>query len=355
MDIEFTPDSDINTDEVLSKIRKYNNFKDTTTFKNEDYYLINDTTSKSLNIPDSVKLIGILSLDNFNLYVWLEKKNNILLCGLHNTPSKSWYKIKKEQDIKILCDFFNTSDKIYYNTQRFYINTNYDFNTIINFYKDSPYILNHIYIDERDESDKIDNDKLTKLDIANIYTLILKSNCNEFYLYSKYSKSKIRFEDNNGFIIIEINYNHLKLRNRYDPFDKFLPSDVSLLLLPFELQSMNDILNKNEIKIIEIDICVLIAKDKKNLSKLKTKLLEIKKNVDEDISEYIDTVIDRIKSDEIFIQIENDGIFKSFENSVDILLKTVFERFTENKSENFTYINDILKYKVNNIFYSKLL
>jgi hypothetical protein len=118
---------------------------------------------------------------------------------------------------------------------------------------------------------------------------------------------------------------------------------------------MNDILNKNEIKIIEIDICVLIAKDKKNLSKLKTKLLEIKKNVDEDISEYIDTVIDRIKSDEIFIQIENDGIFKSFENSVDILLKTVFERFTENKSENFTYINDILKYKVNNIFYSKLL
>ena len=52
---------------------------------------------------------------------------------------------------------------------------------------------------------------------------------------------------------------------------------------------------------------------------------------------------------------ENDGIFRSFENSVDILLKTVYERFNENKCQDFTYINEILKYKVNNIFYSKLL
>ena len=66
-------------------------------------------------------------------------------------------------------------------------------------------------------------------------------------------------------------------------------------------------------------------------------------------------MIDRIKSDEIFINMENDGVFKSFENSVDILIKTVFERFNENKSQDFSYINEILKYKVNNIFYSKLL
>jgi hypothetical protein len=98
-----------------------------------------------------------------------------------------------------------------------------------------------------------------------------------------------------------------------------------------------------------------LAKDKKNLSKLKTKLIDIKKSQNEEISNYINTVIDRIKSDEIFLQIESDGIFKSFENSVDILIKTVFERFNENKSQDFTYINEILKYKVNNIFYSKLL
>ena len=355
MDIEFTPDSDTNIDDLISKIKKYDNFCNGEQFKNDEYYILNDTTSKTLNIPDNVKLYGVLIMDNFNLYLWIEKKNNILLCATHNTPSKSWYKIKKESDIKILIDFYKSREKVYYNTHRFYLNTSYDFNTLINYFKDSPYIYNHIYLDERDESCKIDNDKLTKLDIANIYTLILKSNCSEFYLYSKYSNSKIRFENHNGFIICELNYNQIKLRNRYDPFDKFMPSDISLLMNQFELKSINDILNSEEIKIIEIDICVLLAKDKKNLSKLKSKLLEIKKLQTEQVCEYIDTVIYRIKSDETFIQIESDGIFKSFENSVDILIKTVFERFNENKSQDFTYINEILKYKVNNIFYSKLL
>jgi hypothetical protein len=355
MDIEFTPDSDSNIDDILNRIKKYDNFVDISNIKQEDYFNLNDVNSKILNIPDSVKLYGFIKLERFNLYLWIEKKNNILLCGLHNSPSKSWYKIKKEQDIKILIDFFKNKDKVYYNSNRFYINTTYDFSTLINYFKDSIYILNHIYLDERDESDKIDNDKLTKLDIANIYSLILKSNCNEFYLYTKYSNSKIKFENHNGFIICELNYNQIKLRNRYDPFDKFLPCDISLILNQFELKSINDILDKEEIKIYEIDICVLLAKDKKNLSKLKIKLNEIKKSQTEEISEYIGNVLDRIKSDEIFINIENDGVFKSFENSVDILIKTVFERFNENKSQDFAYINEILKYKVNNIFYSKLL
>ena len=358
MDIEFTPDSDTNIDDLLSNIKKYDNFRNTEMFKNDEYFILNDVTSKTSNIPDNIKLWGILLLEYFNLYLWIEKKNNILLCGLHNTSSKSWYKIKKESDIKILIDFFKNRDKIYYNTHRFYLNSNHDFNTLINYFKDSPYIINHIYLDERDESDKIDkidNDRLTKLDIANIYSLIFKSNCNEFYLYSKYSNSKIRFENHNGFIICELNYNHIKLRNRYDPFDKFMPSDISLLVNQFELKSINDLLNNKEIKIIEIDICVLLTKDKKNLSKLKSKLIEIKKIQNVQICQYIDTVIDRIKSDEIYIQIDSDGIFKSFENSVDILIKTVFERFNENSSQDFTYINEILKHKVNNIFYSKLL
>ena len=337
MDIEFTPDSDTNIDDILIRIKKYDNFVDTTNIKQEDYFNLNDINSRILNIPDSVKLYGFLKLERFNLYLWIENKNNILLCGLHNTPSKSWYKIKRESDIKILIDFFKNKDKVYYNFNRFYINTTYDFSTLINYFKDSPYIFNHIYLDERDESDKIINDKLTKLDIANIYSLILKSNSNEFYLYTKYSNSKIKFENHNGFIICELNYNQIKLRNRFDPFDKFLPCDISLILNQFELKSINDILDKEEIKIFEIDICVLLAKDKKNLSKLKTKLNEIKKNQNEEISEYIDNVIDRIKSDEIFINIENDGVFKSFENSVDILIKTVFERFNENKSQGKDY------------------
>ena len=287
MDIEFTSDSESNIDGILNKLKDYDNFINSDNLKIEDYYNLNDGNRQSLNIPDSVKLYGIMILDIFNLYFWIEKKNNFLLCGLHNTPSKSWYKIKKESDIKILYEFFKNRDKIYYNTYRFFIPTNYDFLTLINYFRDSPYVYNHLYLDERDESDKIDNDKLTKLDIANIYSFILKSNCNEFYFYTKFSNSKIKCENHNGFIICEINYNHLKLRNRYDPFDKFLPSDISLILLPFELKSINDILEKHELKIFEIDICVLLAKDKKNLLKLKNKLNDIKKLQDIDIIEYI--------------------------------------------------------------------
>ena len=79
MDIEFTPDSDTNIDDILIRIKKYDNFVDTTNIKQEDYFNLNDINSRILNIPDSVKLYGFLKLERFNLYLWIENKNNILL------------------------------------------------------------------------------------------------------------------------------------------------------------------------------------------------------------------------------------------------------------------------------------
>jgi hypothetical protein len=336
-------------DDLLNKIKGYNNFININFDKNI-YCLINNQ-----NIPENVILFGIINAEPFDFYIWHEQKNNIILCGLKNLPIKSWYKIKKESELKLLIDFFKNRDKIYYNSNRYYLNSNIDFITLINYLRDSEYINKNIFIDEKDETNKIDENKLTNIDIANQYTQILKLNSDEIYLYTKYSNSKLRFENHNGYIICELNYNHIKLRNRYDPDDKFMPFDISMLLYQFELRNINNILKSDILKMEEIDICVLLAKDKKNLSKLKTKLNEIKKNQNDDIKNYIDNVIDRIKSDEIFVQIENDGVFRSFDNSVDILIKTVYERFTENKSDDFAYINEILKYKVNNIFYSKLL
>jgi hypothetical protein len=349
MDIELTPDSsDNNIDELINKIKSHNQFRELNILY-ENYNLIS-----TIKISDNIKLIGLIKSEPYDLFLWLETKNNILLVGLQNMPIKSWYKIKKDSDIKLLIDYFYNRDKIYYNIHRFYLICNCDFTTLLNYVKNSEYTNKQIFLDERDEVDKINNDKFSELDNANLSTLLTKSEIDEFYIYTKYSNSKLRFENHKGFIIIELNYNQIKIRNRYDPFDKFLPIDISLLLNTFEIKSINDILDKKDLTPFEIDICVLLAKDKKNLNKLKTKLSETKKT-HEGVSDYIDNVIDRIKSDEIFIQMENDGIFRSFENSVDILLKTVFERFNENKCEDFTYINEILKYKVNNIFYSKLL
>lgn len=350
MDIELTPDSIDGGEDLLNKIKSYHNFKKID-IPFENYNLITN-----IKIQDNIRLFGIIKSEPFDLFIWNEIKNNIFLVGLHNMPIKSWYKIKKEADIKLLIDYFSNRDKIYYNIHRFYLqsNNNYNFTTLLNYIKYSEYTMNNIYLDERDEVDKITNDKMSELDNANITTLLTKSEIDTFYVYTKFSNSKIKFENHKGFIIVELNYNQIKLRNRFDPFDKFLPIDISLLLNIFELKSINDILDKKELTGIEIDICVLLAKDKKNLNKLKLKLDEIKKE-HTGIAEYIDDVIDRIKSDEIFIQIENDGIFKYFENSVDILIKTVYERFNESKCNDFTYINEILKYKVNNIFYSRLI
>ena len=346
---DFSDEQNMLEDDLLNKIKEYNNFININ-FDRNIYGLINNQ-----NIPENVILFGILKSEPFDFYIWHEQKNNIILCGLKNLPIKSWYKIKKESELKLLIDFFKNRDKIYYNSNRYYLNSNIDFITLINYLRDSEYINKNIFIDEKDETNKIDENKLTNIDIANQYTQILKLNSDEIYLYTKYSNSKLRFENHNGYIICELNYNHIKLRNRYDPDDKFMPFDISMLLHQFELRNINNILKSDILKMEEIDICVLLAKDKKNLSKLKTKLNEIKKNQEDDIKNYIDNVIDRIKSDEIFVQIENDGVFRSFDNSVDILIKTVYERFTENKSDDFAYINEILKYKVNNIFYSKLL
>lgn len=349
MDIELTPDSsDININDVINKIKSFPQFR------NIDIPYENYNIITSVKIPENIKLLGIIKSEPFELFLWLETKNNILLAGLQNMPIKSWYKIKKESEIKLLLDYFINRDKVYYNTHRFYLNCTYDFTTLINYIKNSEYTNKHIFLDERDEVDKINNEKMSEIDSANLSNILTKSDIDEFYVYTKYSNSKIRFENHKGFIITELNYNPLKLRNRFDPFDKFLPVDISLLLNIFEMKSINDILDKKDLTNFEIDICVLLAKDKKNLNKLRNKLTETQKT-HADVSEYIDNVIDRIKSDEIFIQMENDGIFRSFENSVDILLKTVYERFNDNKSQDFTYINEILKYKVNNIFYSRLL
>lgn len=349
---DLSEDNPDNYKDLIEKIKNFPNFINLSSFNN--YNLFTD-----IILPDAVILFGIIQDLPHNIYIWHETKHNIILCGLKNLPIKSWYKIKKESELKLMIDFLKLRDKIYYNTHRFYLNSNIDFISLINYVRDSDYINKNLFIDKKSESSKLDENKITSLDLSIQYTNILKSNFDEIYFYTKYSNSKIKFENINGHIICELNYNHLKLRNRYDPFDKFMPFDISLLLNQFELKSIQDILNISNLTLEQIDICVLLATDKKNLSKLKIKLLELKKNMDKNICEYIDNVILRITSDEIYVQIELDGIFKSFENSVDILIKTVYERFNDINNDNnkidYGYINEILKYKVNNIFYSKLL
>jgi hypothetical protein len=311
----------------------------------------------NISIPENIRFIG--NIIDTQLYMWQETKHNIFLCGIKNSPIKSWYKIKSETELNILRDAFSKNDKTYIMNSRFLLYSTQvaDFDTLINYIINSEFIKDTIYLDEKDETNQIPINKRTRFDNANIKTRILKSDCDEFYLYTRYSNSKLKFENHRGYFIVEMNYNQIKLRNRFEPFDKFLPVDINLILNEFELKSISDIIDKKNIIEKDIDCCVLLAKDKKNLIKLQSKLEENKEkyNYSEDIINYIELVSKRVKLDEKFIKIEEDGIFKSFENSVDILINTIYERFNTEEINDYTYINDILKYKVNTIFYSKFL
>lgn len=344
MDITSESFDDCDINDLIDKVKQHK-FFNVTNICRKSYCLICD-----IKIPDNVELIGYFELD-FNLYVWYEKEHGILLLGYPNSPLKSWYKIKKETELKLAIDFFKNKNKNYCNIHRMYLNTQHDYLTILNYFKNSHFTNNILFSNEKEE--KNNNNRLTELDDANIFSTQIKSNTDLLHIYTKYSNSKIKIENHNGFIILELNYNHIKLRNRYDPFDKFMPSDISVILCNFDLKSMNDILTRNELSEVDIDICVLLAQNT-NLNKLKTKLEETKKH-NPIISKYIDNVIKHIKCDELFLRIENDGIFRSFENSVDILLKTVYERFKDTKYDDYTYINELLKYKVNDIFYTRLI
>ena len=182
MDIELTPDSNDNNnniDDVLSKIKLFDKFREIK-LNNENYNLITN-----IKISENIKLIGIIKAELFDLLVWLETKNNILLIGLQNIPIKSWYKIKKDSDIKLLIEYFSNRDKVYYNSHRFYLNCNCDFKTLINYIKSSEYTNKNIFLDERDEVNKISVDKFTELDSANLSMLFAKSDIDEFYIYTK--------------------------------------------------------------------------------------------------------------------------------------------------------------------------
>ena len=59
-----------------------------------------------------------------------------------------------------------------------------------------------------------------------------------------------------------------------------------------------------------------------------------------------------------FNKLDKDGTFKAFENSLDILLKTIYDRFNDSEydqSENMFELNKKIRDKITKIFDSKLI
>jgi hypothetical protein len=151
------------------------------------------------------------------------------------------------------------------------------------------------------------------------------------------------------------------MRNRYDKWLKFIPSDCSILFSTFNITFCDDLIDNinsldyTENNIILLDALFNIYTDKTKLKK-KINIKRIKTN---EILDYVNKKLNNLDADEIFNKIIKDGMFKAFENSFDILLETFYDKINHNENENIKtnimYFNEKLKNKIDDIFKSKLI
>ncbi len=356
--------------DIISEENESNiNIDDISVFYKERFInlsTINNTLYMSItkvNIPETIKYIG--KIDSYD--IWYEKKYKLYLIALPNSPTKSWYKIKNINDIDIFITFFSSEKMDLYNEISFVINLNSQ-NKIETFQEFTRYIYLHeftekqIFETKRDMNHMIKNNKLIYDDEIKILNNFIQSNISSFFIRLKYSKSIIYCETfNNKYILVKLYYNELKMRNRYDKWLKYIPSDCSILFSTFNITFCDDLIDNinnldyTEDNIILLDALFNIYTDKTKLKKR----INIKKIKSNDICEYINNKLNNLDSDEVFNKIIKDGMFKAFENSFDILLETFYDKINNNDNDNvknnIMYFNEKLKNKIEDIFKSKLI
>lgn len=335
--------NNINNSDILNHFNDI--FIDLSHVKKEYYKVIT-----SIKIPEQVKLIG--KIDTFDL--WKDLKHNILLIAFPNSPIKSWYKIKTIDDINIFLDYFNSINNFSYTNEiKLYISNSITFDYLIKLIYFNDFIEKMLYLDlsdyKQNRMKKINNnDKIKILDTF--------FNKESFIVVTEYSKSVLEFLLINNIIIVNIYYNKFNLRNRYCNIDKYIPSDIDIVLNNLSLHNYSDLLTQN-ITIKNLEICEILLNNNKLLYKdILLKLL--KEDLDSNILEYINKKYNEIDIDIIFNKIDKDGTLKAFENSLDILLKTLYEKLSlpeTNYDLNINYINDKIKNKINNILLNKLI
>jgi hypothetical protein len=185
----------------------------------------------NISLSENIKYIGKIDSND----IWLETTNNIYLCGIPFSPTRSWYKIKDISDIDIFQDYFNkTNTKDPQNIIFFSINLDsMTLNEFINYIYLNNFTEKQISETIKDLNRSIKNSLITYDDQIRILNNFIKINTNSFCIKTKYSKSIIKCEyhseNNNNYIIVQISFNELKLKNRYDNLPNYCPSDIGII------------------------------------------------------------------------------------------------------------------------------
>lgn len=316
----------------------------------------------TINLSENLKFLG--KIDSNDL--WLETENNIFLCGLPNSPTRSWYKIKEINDIDKFQDFYEKNTTIEpTNLLRFGIKLDkIEYNDFVQYIFFNQFTDKNICESQRDLNYSIKDNLITLEDQVRIYNNFLKSNNKNFYIKTKYSKSVIYIEFYNDYCIVNILYNELKLKNRYENYPANLPSDISIIFNSFDKFFYLDLIKKDKIERLndkieganldetkmKIDILFKIGEP----AKIK-KDLNMKNIVSKDIKQYLKQKFILADSDILFNKTEKEGVFKAFENSFDILIKTFYEKINENENIDSLYLTQKFKNKIDEIFKTKLI
>ena len=112
----------------------------------------------------------------------------------------------------------------------------FDFNNLIRYLYTNNFVKN-ICINLKD----IDN---KKIDIELLDNLINEMD-NNFYIKTKYSNSILNFKKTNKHILINIKFQKLLLRNRYETINNFVPSDVDIILSKYNIIKFDDAISNN--------------------------------------------------------------------------------------------------------------
>lgn len=332
----------------------------------------------SISLTDKIKYIGKIDSND----IWLETQNNIYLCGIPFSPTRSWYKIKEINEIDIFQDYFNkTNNKDLQKESlillKFAIELDMmSFNEFVSFMYLHNFTEKHISESLKDLNRSIKNNLITYDDQIRILNSYTKTNSNSFYIKTKYSKTIIYCEYNSSknYVLVNVSYDELKLKNRYEKLPNYCPSDIGIIFNSFNTLFLSDLYDKFEecdkidkigvsydelkIKTISenqikyyIDILFKIS-DKNKIKK------DLNKNIfSEEIKLYINDKFDLLECDILFNKIEKEGVFKAFENSFDILLQTFYEKINNDEQIqlNSLYLTEKLKNKIDEIFKSKLI
>jgi hypothetical protein len=296
----------------------------------------------------NVKVQGKL----FNFYIFVY--NNIFLIGFFNSTPKSWYKIKSINELHIFIDYFNitTENKSTLKQIKLYLKSKFNFKQIIR------YFYLHDFIDKSilSDNDKIEVKNIKLQDEVLLIDKFLETiTDNSIVTFTTlYSKSKLILNSNGDDFYLQIIFKPFNLSNRFKILSKDVPSDVDIVLLNLNIIRIEDLIeNIKNLNGKDIDIIFNIAP--------RDTLISIMKNIIKskpDLEIYITKKIKEIDLDLTLNKMEKDGIFRAFENSLDILLKTIYERFNDSEydqSENMLDLNKKIKEKITKIFELKIL